>query len=144
MKQLATNEAKLKRIVQIRTELTSLEQELFDSFKSEGGELDFAPPAIRICQDIVCHHFHLPLNAMTSPIRTASFSRARQIAMTICSELTKYTLTEIGDAFNRDHGTVIHAQKAVSNWCATDTMFAEQYKNLKKVTSQQYAEKLNK
>jgi chromosomal replication initiation ATPase DnaA len=144
MKQLATNEAKLKRIVQIRTELTSLEQELFDSFKNEGGELDFAPPAIRICQEIVCEHFHLPLIAMTSPIRTAAFSRARQIAMNICTELTKYTLTEIGDAFNRDHGTVIHAQNSIRNWCSTDAMFAEQYKNLKKVTSQQYAEKLNK
>lgn len=144
MKLLATNEDKLKRIIQIRNELNTLEQELFNSFKSDGGELDFSPPAIRICQTIICEHFHLPIIAMTSPIRTATFSRARQIAMSICAELTKYTLSEIGNAFNRDHGTVIHAKNAIKNWCSIDSAFEEQYKNLKNVTSQRCAEKLIK
>ena len=45
----------------------------------------------------------------------------RQVAMYLSRTLTKHSLQEIGDAFGgRDHGTVIHACKAVDNMMEQD------------------------
>ncbi|WP_009963081.1 chromosomal replication initiator protein DnaA [Verrucomicrobium spinosum] len=66
-------------------------------------------------QKVVAEHFDIRLADMTSHRRPASIAIPRQIAMHLARELTKSSLKEIGDAFGgRDHGTVIHACKAVS------------------------------
>jgi len=51
---------------------------------------------------------------MTSKRRPNNIAIPRQAAMYLARTLTKHSLQEIGDAFGgRDHGTVIHACKAV-------------------------------
>ena len=51
---------------------------------------------------------------MTSKRRPANIAFPRQIAMYLSRELTKSSLSDIGDAFGgKDHGTVIHACKLV-------------------------------
>ena len=58
---------------------------------------------------------------MTSKRRPNNIAIPRQIAMFLSRTLTKHSLQEIGDAFGgRDHGTVIHACKAVDNMCEQD------------------------
>jgi chromosomal replication initiator protein len=58
---------------------------------------------------------------MTSKRRPNNIAIPRQIAMFLSRILTKHSLQEIGDAFGgRDHGTVIHACKAVDNMMAQD------------------------
>lgn len=44
-------------------------------------------------------------------------SWVRQVTMAMCSELTEATLSEIGDHFDRDHTTVIHAKRVVAERC---------------------------
>ncbi len=64
----------------------------------------------------VAERFDIRLADMTSKRRPANIAFPRQIAMYLSRELTKSSLTEIGDAFGgRDHGTVIHAHKLVKN-----------------------------
>ncbi|MFT3660608.1 MAG: chromosomal replication initiator protein DnaA [Gordonia sp. (in: high G+C Gram-positive bacteria)] len=46
--------------------------------------------------------------------RKARLVTYRQIAMYLCRELTDLSLPQIGEAFNRDHTTVIHANKKIS------------------------------
>ncbi len=66
-------------------------------------------------QKIVAEHFDIRLADMTSHRRPKTIAEPRQIAMYLARELTKHSLVDIGDAFGgRDHGTVIHACKAVS------------------------------
>ncbi len=66
-------------------------------------------------QKIVAEHFDIRLADMTSHRRPKNIAEPRQIAMYLARELTKHSLVDIGDAFGgRDHGTVIHACKAVS------------------------------
>ncbi len=66
-------------------------------------------------QKAVAEHFDVRLADMTSRRRPASIAFPRQIAMFLSRSLTKGSLMEIGEAFGgRDHGTVIHACKKVT------------------------------
>jgi chromosomal replication initiator protein len=65
-------------------------------------------------QKRVAEHFDVRLADMTSKRRPANIAFPRQIAMYLARELTKTSLTEIGEAFGgRDHGTVLHAHRLV-------------------------------
>ncbi len=78
----------------------------------------------------VAERFDIRLADMTSKRRPANIAFPRQIAMYLSRELTKSSLTEIGDAFGgRDHGTVIHAHKLVRGKIANE-------ENVKQVVAQ--------
>jgi chromosomal replication initiator protein len=62
----------------------------------------------------VAEHFDVRLADMTSKRRPQNIAFPRQIAMYLARELTKTSLSEIGNAFGgRDHGTVLHAYRLV-------------------------------
>jgi len=62
----------------------------------------------------VAEHFDVRLADMTSKRRPANIAFPRQVAMYLARELTKSSLSEIGEAFGgRDHGTVLHAHRLV-------------------------------
>ena len=62
---------------------------------------------------IVCEHRGVDIEDMLSPKRTAMVAHARQEAMALLSELLKWSLPQIGEAFNRDHTTILHGLRAV-------------------------------
>jgi chromosomal replication initiator protein len=73
-------------------------------------------------QKRVADHYQIRHSDMTSKRRPNNIAIPRQIAMYIARTLTKHSLQEIGDAFGgRDHGTVIHACKAVDNMMEQDS-----------------------
>ena len=66
-------------------------------------------------QRVVAEHFDVRLADMTSRRRPANIAFPRQVAMYLSRSMTKGSLVEIGEAFGgRDHGTVIHACRKVS------------------------------
>jgi chromosomal replication initiator protein len=73
-------------------------------------------------QKRVADHFQIRHSDMTSKRRPNNIAIPRQIAMYLVRNLIpKHSLQDIGDAFGgRDHGTVIHACKAVDNMLAQD------------------------
>ncbi len=76
---------------------------------------------IETIQKRVADHYQIRHSDMTSKRRPNNIAIPRQIAMFITRTLTKHSLQEIGDAFGgRDHGTVIHACKAVDNMMEQD------------------------
>jgi hypothetical protein len=55
---------------------------------------------------------------LDSPLRSPHVARPRQIAMRICRQYSRASLTQIGASFGgRDHTTVLHAFKAVERRC---------------------------
>lgn len=69
----------------------------------------------------VAEHFDVRIADMTSKRRPANIAFPRQVAMYLARELTKISLSEIGDAFGgRDHGTVLHAHRLVSGKIKTE------------------------
>jgi chromosomal replication initiator protein len=76
---------------------------------------------IETIQKRVADHFQIRHSDMTSKRRPNNIAIPRQVAMYLSRTLTKHSLQEIGDAFGgRDHGTVIHACKAVDNMMDQD------------------------
>ena len=66
-------------------------------------------------QKTVADFYKLKLSDLNSKKRTRNIARPRQIAMALARDLTQVSLPAIGDAFgNRDHTTVIHACKTIT------------------------------
>ena len=69
----------------------------------------------------VAEPYDVRLADMTSKRRPANIAFPRQVAMYLARELTKTSLSEIGDAFGgRDHGTVLHAHRLVKERMVED------------------------
>lgn len=60
----------------------------------------------------VCSAFNVTRAALFGHTKPAQLSLARQVAMTIAYD-DGMTFERVGEIFNRHHGTVIHARKAV-------------------------------
>lgn len=60
------------------------------------------------------HYFGVTIDQMCSTDRSHTVVEARQIAMYLCRDLTDLSLPKIGQAFERDHTTVIHANKKIT------------------------------
>ncbi len=58
-------------------------------------------------------YFDLSLEELRGPGKTRSIAQARQIAMYLCRELTDLSLPKIGETFDRDHTTVMYADKKI-------------------------------
>ena len=82
-------------------------------------------------QNIVCDHFNLEINTLTSKSRKREIVQARQIAMYLAKYHTRESLQNIGRKIgDRDHATVLHACKTVSNLMDTDKSFKAGLKEL--------------
>jgi chromosomal replication initiator protein len=92
---------------------------------------------IEVIQKRVADHFQIRHSDMTSKRRPNNIAIPRQIAMYLTRTLiAKHSLQEIGDAYGgRDHGTVIHACKAVDNMLAQDAHMRGQIEFLRAALS---------
>lgn len=78
-------------------------------------------PTIRDIQDCVCRFFQIELEIMVSRSRKKAVYYPRQIAMYLCREHTQATLSAIGNAFQRDHASVLHSLAVIQRKCKADT-----------------------
>lgn len=82
-------------------------------------------------QKTVADYYRIKMAELLSKKRTRNLTRPRQIAMSLARELTTMSLPEIGNSFGgKDHSTVIHACKTVSNLRIIDTTIDADYKIL--------------
>jgi len=74
----------------------------------------------------VADHYNLRLVDMSSPRRSRSVARPRQVAMYLCKHLTTRSLPEIGRKFGgRDHTTVLHGVNKIEQLRAEDKALDE-------------------
>jgi chromosomal replication initiator protein len=87
--------------------------------------------SIENIQKTVADYFKLRVADLLSKRRSRSVARPRQIAMTLAKELTNHSLPEIGDAFGgRDHTTVLHGYRRITELRKTENRVNEDYLNL--------------
>jgi chromosomal replication initiator protein len=60
-------------------------------------------------------YFEISIEELRGPGKTRALAQSRQIAMYLCRELTDLSLPKIGQAFGRDHTTVMYAEKKIRN-----------------------------
>ena len=93
--------------------------------------------SIEHIRKVVCEHLNIEESVFDSPKRTREIAQARQIAMYLCKQHTKSPLSAIGAAIGgKNHATVLHACKAVSNLMETDKSFLQMIEAIdRKVTA---------
>lgn len=83
-----------------------------------------AASAVATIKHVVATDYGVTHEELAGRDRHEPIATARRIAMALCRELTMATLHKLGEAFDRDHGTVLHAQVSVRDQCETDAAFA--------------------
>jgi len=81
-------------------------------------------------QKSVADYYQLRIADLSSKRRSRSVARPRQVAMALAKELTEHSLPEIGEAFSRDHTTVLHACRVVRELLETDGKLREDWDKL--------------
>ncbi|RMH93894.1 chromosomal replication initiator protein DnaA [Lysobacter pythonis] len=98
---------------------------LRDLFRSQQAVI-----SIPNIQKVVTDYYDLPLRMMLSDTKKRTITRARQMAMAMARELTDRSLPEIGEAFGRDHTTVINACKVIRKLVESDAKIHEDWEKL--------------
>ncbi|GHT20114.1 chromosomal replication initiator protein DnaA [Bacteroidia bacterium] len=75
-------------------------------------------------RDTVCNYYSLSVEAISTKSRKREVVQARQIAMYLAKQMTQNSLSAIGSAIGkRDHATVLHACRMVSEQMEIDKHF---------------------
>jgi chromosomal replication initiator protein len=106
-----------------------LAKQMIDKFvKNTSREI-----SIDYIQKIVCDYFNLPMEILKSKTRKREVVQARQISMYFSKKMTKSSLASIGaHCGGKDHATVLHACRTVSNLSETDKQFKVYLADLEK------------
>lgn len=88
----------------------------------------------RLIVDLVAAEFRRTGSDIFHRRRTARIALPRQVAMTLMRQVLGLPLQTIGRLFDRDHGTVMHAAKAVASHSASFPEFAATWQTLKAAT----------
>lgn len=85
-------------------------------------------------QKTVAEYYKVKVADLLSKRRSRSVARPRQMAMALAKELTNHSLPEIGDAFGgRDHTTVLHACRKISELKQATQDVEEDFTNLLRI-----------
>jgi Bacterial dnaA protein helix-turn-helix len=69
-------------------------------------------------------HFGVPARQIKGHRRNAAIVKARQVAMYLAGVLTNKSLPQVGRSFDKDHTTVLHAQRKIAGLILTDSALA--------------------
>ncbi|MGH3522578.1 MAG: chromosomal replication initiator protein DnaA, partial [Mycobacterium sp.] len=75
-------------------------------------------------------YFDTTVEELRGPAKTRALAQSRQIAMYLCRELTDLSLPKIGQAFGRDHTTVMYAERKIRDGMAERREVFDQVKEL--------------
>ncbi|MBD8507021.1 chromosomal replication initiator protein DnaA [Hoyosella sp. G463] len=118
------------------TAYASLNQQLIDLRLAEIVLRDLAPDSRSLeitaatIMTTVAEYFGITMDELCGPGRTRAVAQARQIAMYLCREMTDLSLPKIGQAFGRDHTTVMHADRKVRSGMNSNRSVYEQVQEL--------------
>lgn len=81
----------------------------------------------------VANYYKIPLGDLRGKAKTKEVALARQVAMYLVSKMLKPTLKDNGHYFSgRDHSTVLHAIKTISDKIKTDALLSQQVLDIEK------------
>jgi chromosomal replication initiation ATPase DnaA len=99
----------------LKTELREAERVAYSPMISQ----QMSGKIFRIVELVAEHHGIAPEDLLGQR-RVLNFAGPRQIAMVLTRQLLKLSLERVGEAFRRDHGAVMWAEKAVRERCAVE------------------------
>ena len=82
--------------------------------------------------NVVADYFSLTEEDIKGPRRSRELAVPRQIAMFLCRDLANISFPRIGEAFHRDHSTVLHGVEKVDEELKKDVTLASQVDDLRR------------
>ena len=100
---------------------------LKEIIKEHGGDHDLEEKKISIetIKRVVAEKYNVELKDFSSKKRNENIAFPRQVAMYLACEMTDLVLKDIGEAFAREHATVLHAKGKIGHMVQTDPYFNE-------------------
>ncbi|WP_026918082.1 chromosomal replication initiator protein DnaA [Gordonia shandongensis] len=89
---------------------TGLAEVVLKALIPDSGPMDISAAGIVA---VTADFFDLTVEDLCGPSKVRSLTLPRQISMYLCRELTDLSLPKIGETFDRDHTTVMHADKKI-------------------------------
>ena len=112
----------------IKSYLKTIDEELYRKHKQM--YLNHDKHIENICR-IIFAYFDVPLETIKEKNRQAQIIRAKQFtAYFLRREVSRITLTEIGDIFNLDHATALHSIKKIKGLIEIDKEYREFHNEL--------------
>jgi chromosomal replication initiator protein len=68
-----------------------------------------------LIRDFIARHYKISIDDLQSRSRKKTIAFPRQVSMYLARKYTEQGLAEIGKAFNRDHSTVLHSVRVITN-----------------------------
>ncbi|MDC3180658.1 chromosomal replication initiator protein DnaA [Gammaproteobacteria bacterium] len=117
------------------------------SFLSREVTLEFAKESLRDVIDVreeqisimeiqraLAHYYKITIGEITGASRKRTIARPRQMGMHLAKRYSKVSLSQIGREFgNRDHTTVLHADRNVEKLLSEDMVLKADYDNLLRI-----------
>lgn len=91
------------------------------------GTVTIDKPDVALIIDVVSEYYGTRPTVILSRVRTNEIALARFVAMVLVRKFKKFTLTETGRIFNRDHGTVLNAERAIESWRDSSAKLREEF-----------------
>ena len=88
-------------------------------------EHDDKKVTIELIKNVVSDKYNIEMKDFNSKKRNENIAFPRQVAMYLACSLTEMSLNDIGDAFGRDHATVLYAKNKIGQMVQTDPYFNE-------------------
>ncbi|MBI5743514.1 MAG: chromosomal replication initiator protein DnaA [Elusimicrobia bacterium] len=88
-------------------------------------EQDDRKISVETIKNVVSDKYNIEMKDFNSKKRNENIAFPRQVAMYMACSLTEMSLNDIGDAFGRDHATVLYAKNKIGQMVQTDPYFNE-------------------
>jgi chromosomal replication initiator protein len=89
--------------------------------------------SIQNIQRHVAEYYDIRITDIIGSKRPHNISFPRQVAMYLSRELTDESLPSIGESFNRNHATILHACKSIQEKVDNDLQFKSTLNQIKKL-----------
>lgn len=83
-----------------------------------------------LIRDFLASQFKVPVEDLLSKSRKKTVAFPRQVSMYLARKLTEQPLSDIGRAFNRDHSTVVHSIRVITDTIARSASVRGQINHL--------------
>ncbi|MCK5340986.1 MAG: chromosomal replication initiator protein DnaA [Desulfobulbaceae bacterium] len=93
---------------------------------------------VDLIRDFLASQFRVSVHDLRSKSRKKSIAFPRQLSMYFARKLTEQPLSEIGRAFNRDHSTVVHSIRVITEMVARNGSVRGQVEHLDKKLAQKF------
>lgn len=94
-------------------------------------EVKIVPPSVAKIQKVVAAHFNVNVHCILCHSRFPVAIRPRHIAIYLSNVLTSRSLSDIGRQFGRDHTSIMHAVRKMTQAIETDNVLADEIAAIK-------------